>query len=219
MASNWGFQEGDSYNGPIWSISLEVVVYAIFFLTLAFVSRSWLVNAIILALCAFFRLFKFYHPIFDCLAFFYAGGLAAMAHRSVTKQSHRTLVTRAAWCVLVLTPLIIWAFHLSDGNRFPFYFLIGYTPVLLFCLCEDFKVGPKVRWCIEAAGNMTYSSYLLHFPIQLAVVIAFSEFETSIPFYGAGFLCLFITGTLVAAYFTYRYFELPAQSALRRRLG
>ena len=32
LASNWGFEKGSSFNGPIWSISVEVLIYCFFFL-------------------------------------------------------------------------------------------------------------------------------------------------------------------------------------------
>ncbi len=44
MASNWGFQKGDSFDGPIWSISVEILVYALFYAALVFVGKSWRVN-------------------------------------------------------------------------------------------------------------------------------------------------------------------------------
>ena len=29
--SNWGFEKGYSFNGPIWSVSIELIVYFIFY--------------------------------------------------------------------------------------------------------------------------------------------------------------------------------------------
>jgi peptidoglycan/LPS O-acetylase OafA/YrhL len=31
MASNWGLEDGHSFNGPIWSVSAEIAIYAAFF--------------------------------------------------------------------------------------------------------------------------------------------------------------------------------------------
>jgi peptidoglycan/LPS O-acetylase OafA/YrhL len=90
---------------------------------------------------------------------------------------------------------------------------------LLFCLCGDFRIGIAARRCIEAAGNMTYSSYLLHFPLQLALVIGFAAFGVPIPVYQTGFFCTFMAATLLVSHVAYRHFELPAQRALRGWLG
>ena len=48
MASEWGITQGESFDGPIWSVSVEVLVYLLFFLMLR-VTRSWLLNVFIVA--------------------------------------------------------------------------------------------------------------------------------------------------------------------------
>src|SRR4051812_13229871 len=79
LASEWNLLHGDSFNGPIWSISVEVLVYIVFFLTLRFVTRSALFNVLAVLVCLTLR-----GQVFSCLALFYAGGLAAIARRNMT---------------------------------------------------------------------------------------------------------------------------------------
>ena len=62
---------------------------------------------------------------------------------------------------------------------------------------------------------MTYSSYLLQFPIQLMMVLGFAIARTPIPLYDETFFGIFITTTLLSSYLAYRYFELPAQNLIR----
>jgi len=38
--SNWGFQDGHSFNGPIWSVSTEFLVYILFFFSINFLNKS-----------------------------------------------------------------------------------------------------------------------------------------------------------------------------------
>jgi peptidoglycan/LPS O-acetylase OafA/YrhL len=65
---------------------------------------------------------------------------------------------------------------------------------------------------------MTYSSYLLHFPIQLLIVVGFSSCDAPIPLYDTKFFAFFVSATLLASYLTYRCFEAPAQNFIRGRL-
>jgi peptidoglycan/LPS O-acetylase OafA/YrhL len=65
------------------------------------------------------------------------------------------------------------------------------------------------------AGNMTYSSYLLHFPIQLAIVLGFAIIGAPIPLYDVRFFAICFAAMLLASYLTYRYFEAPAQNLVR----
>ena len=77
---------------------------------------------------------------------------------------------------------------------------------------------PAIQRLIEAAGNLTYSSYLLHFPIQLIIALGFATYGAPIPFYDARFFLAFVGITLVASRLTYLYFEAPAQRIIRDRL-
>src|SRR5262249_28120464 len=76
-----------------------------------------------------------------------------------------------------------------------------------------------VQRVLETAGNMTYSCYLLHFPIQLSIAAAFSFLQVPIPFHDRLFWATFVFGTLLVAHLTYRYFEAPAQRMIRARLS
>ena len=97
-------------------------------------------------------------------------------------------------------------------------FLLTFTPLLLFCLSCDIAVSASIQALLEAAGNMTYSCYLLHFPIQLVIASAYAISGNPIPFYSDWFFLIFVTSTLMASYFTYRHYEAPAQALIRKHL-
>jgi peptidoglycan/LPS O-acetylase OafA/YrhL len=212
MAGKWGFERGDSFDGPVWSISVEVLVYVVFFLMLRFVTRSPLLNVVIVVACL-----NFSGQIFSCLAFFYAGGLAAMARRAITAVAARAALERIGWSVAALVPVAIAAFGLQE-QLVAWLFLLTYTPVLLFCLSGEIMLPAKVQGLVEAAGNMTYSSYLLHFPVQLLMTLGFASAGTALPFHDTAFLAVYLGATLLASHFAYRWFEAPAQRLLRKRL-
>ena len=214
MASDWGIVHGYSFDGPIWSISVEVMVYFLFFLMLL-ASRSWLLNVAIVAACLGSAELNASGQVTNCLAFFYIGGLAAMARRGVAAARFRKAIEGAAWLAVMTTPPIVLSLARDQLDRLDFLLLLTYTPVLLFCLSREIVVLASVQKAVEAAGNMTYSSYLLHFPIQLAIVLGFTIVGLPIPLYDVWFFGFYLLTTLLAAYLTYRYFEAPAQSLIR----
>ena len=122
-----------------------------------------------------------------------------------------------AWSAAIVIPVLIWMFRLPSA-MVEWAFLLTYTPILLFCLSCEITLSASTRKLLEAAGNMTYSSYLLHFPIQLLVASGFAVSGVPIPFYDGLFFAMFITSTLLASYFTYRYLEAPAQALFRTHL-
>jgi peptidoglycan/LPS O-acetylase OafA/YrhL len=220
MASHWGLQDGYSFNAPIWSISVEVLVYLLFFLTLRFVGRSAWVNLAVLLLCGLAKWMGATSPVVDAVAYFYAGGLAALAFRAL---EHSSLPTQArgryvALAALILAPLAAHALHWPKEQVIPL-FLLAYLPVVLFLGARDLRAPASVQRVIEAAGNMTYSSYLIHFPIQLGLAIGCNWQGRPIPYHSVKFFALFMLLTLVAAYYLYRWFELPAQKRLRHKLS
>ena len=67
-------------------------------------------------------------------------------------------------------------------------------------------------------GDITYSTYLLHFPLQLLIVYVASTFDFSIPYQSPFVLVLFLTTLLTLSIPTYYLFERSAQSFFRKLL-
>ena len=212
MASNWGLQSAQSFDGPVWSISVEVLVYVLFFLLLRFGGKSALLNLVIIVGCVGAR-----GQLIACLSFFYIGGLAAIARRAIAPTAFRDTIDALAWLVVAVVPLLTWMFAFYTFGWLD-YALLAYMPVVIFCLARDVRLPARAQRLIEVAGNMTYSSYLLHFPIQLVIVVGFSMVGAPIPIYETTFFAVFVSATLLASYLTYRYFEAPAQNFIRSRL-
>ena len=213
MASSSASQDALSFNGPIWSISVEVLVYFFFFVMLL-ATRSWLVNLALIAISLMIP-----GPVANCVVFFYAGGLAAIARQSLTSSTvHAMAAECTSWLAVIV--FLLGGYWLTDGHleSLGILPLLICTPVLLYSLSRDVILPDRVRRVVEAAGNMTYSSYLLHFPIQLMIVLVFSFIRAPVPFYDHAFLGLFIGTTLLASYFTYRCFERPTQELIRNLL-
>ena len=217
MASEWGIVHGNSFDGPIWSISVEVLVYFLFFVLLL-TTRSWLLNVAVVAACLVTESLHAGGQVTNCLALFYMGGLAAMARRFVAPSRYGRVIEALAWLFVVIFPPLVACLARDQLDRLDFLLLLAYTPVLLFCLSREITLPTSVQKVIEAAGNMTYSSYLLHFPIQLVIVISFSIAGIAVPIYDVAFFAIYLATTLLASFLTYRYFEAPGQNLIREVL-
>ncbi len=117
-SSAWNYGEGFSYDGPIWTISVEVLVYFIFYTLLRFVSKSWVINVLIVAVWPIAKLLKVDYPIIDCLYYFYVGGVSAIAKRSISNRGAKISLSVFAWCFIFLLPLFTWRFSLYDVKHF-----------------------------------------------------------------------------------------------------
>ena len=82
FANYWGFQDGTSFNGPVWSISIELIAYSVFLLTALFTrilprifhSRAWqLVLWSGMFLLCFSKMTNSSDFVLDCITLFALG--------------------------------------------------------------------------------------------------------------------------------------------------
>lgn len=208
LATDWGWAPPMSFNGPIWSISAEVAVYAGFFVAVKrFPPSLGLCVAVIVAGLAL-QLAGLDWVSIACATYFFAGGLAALAPPRSEKHAAIGLAGLALFCAA--TGL------LGDRDRLPMILLVA-VPGILILLARDWQALARLTRPVQFAGNLTYSSYLLHFPLQLLLAIAVADSDYMPQLGSAAFLAAYLGGTLAAAALSYRFFELPAQQWLRRR--
>jgi peptidoglycan/LPS O-acetylase OafA/YrhL len=214
MASNWGSQADESFNGPIWSISIEVLLYIVFFLGLRYISGSVVVLSLMTAAPAAILFLKISaHPVFSCMMYFYLGCLTAFAYARIKDDRRRRAFATG---IALLAIAVVAALQLFVTVK-PVYFLLVFSPALIMLSVIHIPATRHTSGVLVAAGSMTYSSYLLHVPIQLAAVTLASYASLSIPIYSDAFFLSFIAGTLLLSFYCFKYFELPAQNYLRRR--
>jgi peptidoglycan/LPS O-acetylase OafA/YrhL len=213
LASNWGWQTGDSFNGPIWSISIEVLVYALFFLSLKYLSARPLFIGLVALGAAAVQIFKVSeHPVFPCIMFFYVGCLTAALYRAAAGR--QTLRIAATWgAALAIVGLVVLQHFIEIKAK---TFLVLFAPALIFLCVTWVPESRLANRILVPAGNMTYASYLLHVPIQIAVVAYCNHAGIGVPFYNDAFFLLFLAVTLALSHLTFVYFEMPAQKLMRR---
>jgi peptidoglycan/LPS O-acetylase OafA/YrhL len=215
MASNWGLRVGDSFNGPIWSISIEVLVYAIFFATLRFISASLVFMGAVALAATLVQVFGIsMHAVFPCVAFFYLGCITAWVYEWQGRSQGAGVIATAGALTLASAAL---AFDLYLGMP-PKYALEWLAPASILLCVKYVRPADRVAAWLVPAGNMTYSSYLLHVPLQIVVVTACSYTGWQLPFYHSASLLTFIVVTLFLSYWSYRIFEMPMQTLVRRYL-
>lgn len=216
FASEWGFEDGRSFNGPIWSLSVEVLVYVSFFLTTRFMGKSVYVNLLVLLVCLLLKKgFHFGGSIIHCAACFYAGGIAAQAYLKAERQEYRKTLISAAIVMAILLPLASWKFAFYRLHHFSEIFVIIYAPVIIFLAIRDFHVHPTLRQLIETLGNMVYSTYLIHFPLMLLISLCCSYLGVRVPMYSPAFFVGYMMLVFSMAYLLWYNFERPVQVAIR----
>lgn len=209
FVSGWGLAHGFSFNAPVWSVSVEVLLYAIFFV----VCRAGWHRP--LALIAFVLLgiglrevgFQMIGRGVTC---FFMGGLAVYAFHAIRARTPSVAIlalglvaTTALWFVVPLSRL---------GHEL----VIFPATVLILALVED-RGAPSGR-ALAFLGDISYSTYLLHFPLQIAFVLAAVQLGLKpVAFFSPWSLVAFFGVLIPLAWCSYHGIERPLQRRLRSR--
>jgi len=219
FASNWlEYSHGLSFNGPIWSVSLEVVTYGIFFISLfAIKNHPMLTAALMLTLSWSISSFEqlnfwiFSRGVFVCVGYFFIGGIVYCFYKGVSGSNGKLI-----GLLVIGLCLSVMAF-VKDWNL-PKVALSSATLVLLSASFDNwFKTSSAL---LKTLGDSSYSLYLVHVPIQmLCLTIADVVFHGDRSFASSSLtLPIYLSISLVVANYAYVYFEIPSGKWIKNGL-
>lgn len=227
LASFWGFQDGFSFNGPIWSVSVEILLYGLFFaLSLMRGVTSGRLPIVLLGLIAL-RTFGDQalatldlYTLCAALECFFIGGLTYdisefCLSRSLKIEPPLIAVTFALWLALGLYPPF-------SENLNAHYDLIARTlsPLTILTLVMIESKGMVSFKSLAWLGEITYSVYLLHFPLQIVCLLISNALGVERSIYSSLWtLSSFIFVTVILSYIVYHRFEEPWRRKLRDNLS
>lgn len=218
FASQWAPHREYSLNGPVWSVSVEILAYIGFFLAARYVPRTyWLAVPAPLVLA-----YSMLHEIRlgQALALFFLGGAAWVVSRAL---HGRVLAVAAVTTGVAATAMArVLVTHareqeaLAYGGRLVLYICAAALLVVLAALPQ---ASGRSAVALTRLGDMTYSSYLTHFPIQLALVTVAAYAGRDVPWRSPWLLVAYVALVMAVSRVTYDHFELPWQRRLRRAAG
>ena len=241
FANSWGFEKGPSFNGPNWSVSVEVLLYFLFFILCWFkLNKKYILWMLIFA---GFAIQSIYSPIGRGLYSFFLGGILYYVYLAILKNHKAAVYLKWVRALaIIFSVLAIFDFKYSFFESYSLKFLssihfnhdnvfvlskitnlivrtiIFPLYILYAVLLETVKGARGKRFAF--IGHISYSSYLLHFPLQLAVIIICGKLNVISPaFFNSAFtLAGFFTVLIIVSLLSFYQFELPVQGYLRSRL-
>ena len=227
MVQNWWPNMPQSFDGPSWSVSIEVLLYLLFFTACRFGLRAgW--PSLLVALAGA-PLTWFDEHICRGVIGFFMGGFAYALWERIRMQANAVNVTRVlaalalfGWGVLVF--LLVTDNHILDGGEVNIGFLYAFdyalcpVTVLTLALYEATSGHRFTR--LAYLGDISYSTYMLHFPMQLALVLVALRIGLAPSFFMQGWVMLVFLAALIGlGSVSYFYFEKPVQNLLRRGIA
>lgn len=217
FASNWTtWARGLSYNGPIWSVSLEIGVYVIFFLSLFLLRRRPLL--VTMSICAASWAIVVFSTgplpvvtlgVFRCAGYFFLGTLLYLLGPGTSTVRMVTLL--CAGSVAVLSGALLGYGDLA---------ISGFSVAALSLCARLDHILPRIGIRLSVLGDISYSVYLVHVPIQMTVLLLADCFFGGTRGFAGSFLTLplYFSVSVLVAFFVHRNFERPAGSFIRQRL-
>jgi peptidoglycan/LPS O-acetylase OafA/YrhL len=207
LANNWIKAPVLSFNVPIWSVSVEVLIYVAFFLYMKFgiVSNK----SILIVISGFVALTVIAdHPASTAGLLFFVGLM-------LFKISNNARTSVVATIGIASFILAIWISKVIPAASQQALMFIAVPASVLIGACMD-KLGIKVPRPVLAIGESTYSIYLIQFPLIATAMLLWPNVATM-----SGSAILFVCYLLVLvslSLLSYSHFELPARRRVLTRL-
>ncbi len=237
LVQYWGFEKGYSFNGPSWSISVEIALYLIFF-AVCFIrlQRFWSLLVLLLVSWSIAR----FSIIPSAAIAFFAGGLAFYIFTYFENKSNRYwdyIILTIAVLLWIVAPYVAGGTSLADkfenflsgfsmeppafvmvalrlfGQRL--WELLVFPGTIVALALAERRYRLSFKW-FEWLGNISYSTYLLHFPLQMifALIAIYLGNGPEVFLRKDVFIGFFLV-LIALSLASYNYFELPAQAFLR----
>ena len=197
--------EGESFNLPIWSVSVEILIYFAFFISIIFLNKFRYKYALFIYLISLVVDKFIFSSIFvDCFRMFFTGVLVYYLNISIRNKFFLSFLS-----ILIIAISFI-------GNFKIFIFTPG---ILLFFISLEYLFKSEIKNNFDFFGNLTYSMYLLHIPSMLTIILIFFFFNLSDSiFLDTRFFLSYISLIFLISFFSYKYFEKPLNKYYRDKL-
>lgn len=223
MTSGWLADSTEPrMNLPAWSVSIEVLVYLVFFLAMRFYPRTTTVAACLSPLALLTVRSVEEQRVLLALTLFFVGGAVFYLHRALLRLGR---AVRAAIGVTLLVTAAgsaaptLGSLAASNFTAAPAGTGVALLPALVLIVAAAAvlpQLPGRVGRAAQHLGSTTYASYLLHFPILLAIVTGYTAAGLPVPWeHNWALLGTWVALTYLAAVIVYRTFEMPAQAWIR----
>lgn len=226
------FAPGWTFNGPEWSVGVEIILYALFFLYCRLLKPGWIVPLLACTAIGLWVMTTQWALGRGIIGFF-AGGVVYEAWRRLRDRpamapfvTPLTAVTAALWVYTIIEakfhPLtsMLDSLNVTGWWWVEMSFRLGLVPLTVLALALHESHGARFWQKLSPIGDLTYALYLWHFPLQLAIASAvmlggvpLAPIQTPL-----GFLAFFAV-LIAISIASYRFIERPAQTWLRDRFA
>ena len=205
--SGWGFENGLNFNQPIWSVSMELIAYTFFFVCIKFI-KNFQLKFLFISYFVLLLTNKLLFPdnaninFISCVNLFISGSIIYFLVKKIKKQS-----------------IFLFSFFLLLFSFIGNFKILMFCPaiLMLFIISEDLFKNKINKNLFSMMGNVTYSTYLLHAPYSIVLILLIkSEKDIYLSNY---FFFFYFSTLIIASLFVYIFIEKKLQKKIRFSLN
>lgn len=209
LASNWHGFPVSSFNFPIWSVSMEIVIYGVFWIMLPLIKKH---PMSVIAIISFAGTLDWVvrgsgQMLFQCALFFFGGVFCHQLFQKFGRSFRVAIVMSSVFGLLGM---------LVQGTA-SLALLCAALVTLVSCLDAGFAgaLAARLRWL----GDSAYGIYLWHIPIQICILLVLKSANiSSTVAFEPWFFLMFFGIVLMTARLSFVYFETPARLWVKETL-
>ena len=203
---SWGLEKGLSFNSPTWTVSIEIAAYVTFFILLRFL-RNYKILFPLILISLLFSIYKTQLLNFKYAEYFLLFYIGIIIYQLPIKTYFKTFLFISIF-------LIIASFF---GRNFKI--LLFCPGVLIFAILFDNYINNfNVKTFFSFLGSLTYSLYLLHYPLMLIFLWMEEKNNFINNFYESNIFILFYIFLLIFfSFLSFKLIEDPLNKNIRKQ--
>ncbi|WP_252221729.1 MULTISPECIES: acyltransferase [unclassified Clostridium] len=226
IQSGW-FESGFSFNGPTWSISCEIVAYVLFYIFIYKLheNRKYIFAYIGMVFLGLFIVKTgINYPLFNgnmerVFIGFFIGCFVYEFNNfiNVSKYKNKIILLCTAILLGVTISSSIWG-NVILGNWTVVYTVLIYPLIILVALNVSVVNSILSIRPISYLGDLSYSIYLWHFPVQLSINTIDKIFNLNFNYSSKHMFFTFVFITIIVSILSYELIEKTVNKNLRKKL-
>ena len=219
LIQNWGMENGPSFNEPSWSISIEIMMYLIFYFIAKNKRFIWYTTPILIIVSA---LVFFEKKLIGYGGFcFFLGGFVFLIYEKIKKLNGynklKFFILSIFFLITMFFITILKYTHLSPIEIKIIIIVFLFPSILATSIMYKIK-SKKISNFFNFLGNISYSTYLLHFPLQILILTFLKHQGTRFDFNNQFFFLLYIFFIIFSSAASYVFFENKIKIYIRKKI-